>query len=49
MSEPKQQVLVGLTSKLLKEIENFQFENRIKSRSEAIRLLLEEGIRAANK
>lgn len=46
MSESKQQVLVGLTESLLNQIENFQFDNRIKSRSEAIRVLLEQAIKA---
>lgn len=45
MSNKKQQVLVGLTDKLLKDIENYQFENRIKSRSEAIRILLQKSLK----
>lgn len=31
--------------KLLKRINDFRFENRIDSRSEAIRLLMEEGLK----
>ena len=32
-------------NKLLKRINDFRFENRIDSRSEAIRLLMEEGLK----
>lgn len=49
MPHTKQQVLVGLTSKLLDEIEEYQFDNRLKSRSETIRLLLAEGLKASEK
>ena len=33
------------TKELEKRLEDFRFENRIKSMSEAIRILLEEGLR----
>lgn len=35
---------LGLTEELLKEIEDYQFENRINSRSEAIRKLIKKGL-----
>ncbi|QYA31996.1 ribbon-helix-helix domain-containing protein [Macrococcus psychrotolerans] len=38
------QVLVTIPNELLKEIEDFQFENRIPNRNEAIRRLLEKGL-----
>ena len=38
------QVLVTLPREMLKEIENFQFENRIKNRTEAIRVLINKGL-----
>lgn len=38
------QVLLSLPSELLKKIEDYQFENRIKSRSEAIRQLIKKGL-----
>lgn len=38
------QVLVTIPIELLKEIEDFQFENRIPNRNEAIRRLLEKGL-----
>lgn len=42
-----QQVFVGMSSELLEEIENYKEEHRIKSRGKTIRLLLEEGLKAA--
>jgi len=33
---------------LLKRIDDFRFENRINSRSEAIRRLIEEGLKASD-
>lgn len=38
------QVLVTITHEMLEEIENYQFENRIKNRTEAIRILLQKGL-----
>lgn len=35
---------LGLTKELLKEVEDYQFENRINSRSEAIRELIKKGL-----
>lgn len=38
------QVLLTISKKLLSKIEDYQFNNRIPSRSEAIRLLIEKGL-----
>lgn len=38
------QILLTLPKELLKSIEDFQFENRIKNRSEAARLLIIKGL-----
>lgn len=38
------QVLITLSKEMIEKIEDFQFENRIKSRSEAIRRLIEKGL-----
>ena len=35
---------LGLSKKLLREIEDYQFNNRINSRSEAIRQLIRKGL-----
>lgn len=37
-------VLLNIPNESLKKIEDFQFSNRIKSRSEAIRILIEKGL-----
>lgn len=37
-------ILLSVPNSLLKEIEDYQFENRIKSRSEAIRQLIKKGL-----
>jgi len=42
--EKNTQVLVTITRKMLEEIEDFQFGNRIKNRSEAIRILINKGL-----
>lgn len=44
MAKTENFVRLGLSDKLLKKIEDFQFDNRIKSRSEAIRILIEKGL-----
>lgn len=41
------QVLVTLPNELLKLIEDFQFEHRIKNRNEAIRILLKKSLGVA--
>jgi metal-responsive CopG/Arc/MetJ family transcriptional regulator len=40
----KPKVLITFDEKLLKRIEDFRFENRVNTRSEAIRRLLEEAL-----
>ncbi|MEG0260487.1 MAG: ribbon-helix-helix domain-containing protein [Lysinibacillus sp.] len=42
-------VLVTIPNEMLKEIENYQFENRYKNRSEAIRSLINTGLNQMNK
>lgn len=39
------QVLLTITKELLEKIEDYQFNNRIPSRSEAIRELIEKGLK----
>ncbi len=38
------QVLVTMPHEMLEEIEEFQFKNRIKNRTEAIRILLKKAL-----
>jgi metal-responsive CopG/Arc/MetJ family transcriptional regulator len=38
------QVLVTIPLEMLEQIEDYQFENRIKNRSEAIRILISKGL-----
>ncbi len=47
MTTQKPQVLLTLNDELLKQIEDFRFEKRINSRSEAIRQLIEAGLAAS--
>lgn len=42
-------ILITFDSVLLKRIDDFRFDNRINSRSEAIRRLIEEGLKATPK
>jgi metal-responsive CopG/Arc/MetJ family transcriptional regulator len=44
MATNKPQILLTIDENLLKRIEDFRFENRINTRSEAIRRLLEEAV-----
>lgn len=37
-------ILVNMTSELKEEVETYQFENRIPSRNEAIRVLIKKGL-----
>ncbi len=48
MTTEKPQLLLTLDDNLLKQIEDYRFTNRINSRSEAIRRLIEEGLKNAN-
>ncbi|GAA3722993.1 hypothetical protein GCM10022378_11320 [Salinicoccus jeotgali] len=45
--EKNRQVLVTFTNEQLKRIEDYQFENRIPSRTEAIRDLVDKGLESA--
>lgn len=42
--EKNTQVLITISHEMLEQIEDFQFENRIKNRSEAIRTLITKGL-----
>lgn len=42
--EKNTKVLVTISHDLLKKVEDYQFENRIKSRSEAMRELIQKGL-----
>lgn len=42
--EKNTQVLVTIPHEMLKRIEDYQFDNRIKNRSEAIRTLINKGL-----
>lgn len=44
MSKTDNFINLGLSDDMLKNIEDYQFKNRIKSRSEAIRILIEKGL-----
>jgi metal-responsive CopG/Arc/MetJ family transcriptional regulator len=45
MPTEKPKILITFDDDLLKRIDDYRFENRCSSRSEAIRRLIEEGIR----
>lgn len=42
--EKNTQVLVTISREMLEQIENYQFENRVKNRTETIRLLIKKGL-----
>jgi hypothetical protein len=44
MPSDKPQILFVLDEETFEEIEDFRFNNRIQSRSEAVRILVKEGI-----
>jgi len=46
MPSEKPHIVFVADEDLLKRIEDFRFDNRISSRSEAIRLLIEAGLKA---
>jgi metal-responsive CopG/Arc/MetJ family transcriptional regulator len=46
MPTEKQKILITFEDDFLKRIDDFRFENRIKSRSEAIRQLINVGLKA---
>lgn len=43
------QVLLTIPNEKIAEIEEFQFNNRVKNRSEAIRQLIEKGLESTKK
>jgi hypothetical protein len=45
MATKKPQVLLTLDEKLLERIEDYRYENRIPTRSEAMRRLIKEGLK----
>jgi metal-responsive CopG/Arc/MetJ family transcriptional regulator len=45
MSIDKPKIILAMTEDLVKRIDDYRFGNRISSRSEAIRRLIEEGLR----
>jgi metal-responsive CopG/Arc/MetJ family transcriptional regulator len=49
MPSEKPHIVFVADEDLLKRIEDFRFDNRISSRSEAIRILLEAGLKAKPK
>jgi metal-responsive CopG/Arc/MetJ family transcriptional regulator len=49
MPTNKPKVLLLFDEDLLERIDDFRFENRINSRSEAVRRLIEEGLRKQEK
>jgi metal-responsive CopG/Arc/MetJ family transcriptional regulator len=49
MPTEKPKILITFDDDLLKRIDDYRFENRINSRSEAIRRLIEEALRKYEK
>lgn len=49
MPSEKPKILFVANDDLIRRIDDYRFENRIKSQSEAIRRLLEAGLAAASK
>ena len=49
MTTEKPKIIMVLDKELLEKVEDFRFENRISSRSKAIRLLIEEGLKKYEK
>ncbi len=48
MPTEKPKIIFVMEEDLLKRIDDFRFDNRINSRSEAIRRLIEEGLKASD-
>lgn len=44
MAKTENQVLINFPTELLKKIDDYRFKNRISSRSETIRQLIEKGL-----
>ena len=49
MPSKKPQILFVMDDDLFNRIDDFRFENRIMSRSEAVRMLVEEGLKKYEK
>ncbi len=49
MPTEKPIITFAVEEELLKKIKDFRFDNRIETRSEAIRLLIEEGLKSLEK
>ncbi len=49
MATDKRKFLITLNENILKRVDDFRFENRFNSRSEAIRSLLEEALKKYQK
>jgi metal-responsive CopG/Arc/MetJ family transcriptional regulator len=49
MATNRPRILLTVDEKLLKRLDDFRFENRINTRSEAIRRLLEEALKKYEK
>jgi len=49
MPTEKPKIIFVMTEDLIKRIDDFRFENRINSRSEAIRRLIEKGLSSPEK
>jgi hypothetical protein len=45
MPTDKPKILLVLDNELFKQIDDFRFDNRIKSQSEAVRIILKEGLK----
>jgi len=45
MPTEKPRIILALDNDLLERIDDYRYENRIPSRSEAVRLLIEEGLK----
>jgi len=49
MPSDKPKILFVMEKELLKRIDDFRFDNRINSRSDAVRQLIEAGLKASGK
>jgi metal-responsive CopG/Arc/MetJ family transcriptional regulator len=49
MPTEKPKIILVMKDDLLKRIDDFRFENRVNSRSEAVRRLMEEGLKKYEK
>lgn len=47
--EPDPRIIVPIPKPLLKEIDDFRWQNRIPSRAEAVRQLIKRGLKANNR